>query len=106
MKETIMLLSSMLFAVLFLFLVFIFIIFIASRFFRREYKDFEPKISIVIPAYNEEKNIGKCIESIHNSDYPKEKLQIMVVDDGSIDNTLKILRKYKNVKVLRQNHLG
>ena len=106
MKDIIMFLSSVLFGILFSFLVFIFSIFIISRFFKRKYGNFEPKVSIVVPAYNEERNIEKCIASIFDSSYPKNKLDIIVVDDGSTDNTLKIIKKYKNVRVLKQNHLG
>src|SRR3989344_3233553 len=106
MKDIIMFLSSVLFGILFSFLVFIFSIFIISRFFKRKYGNFEPKVSIVVPAYNEERNIEKCIASIFDSSYPKNKLDIIVVDDGSTDNTLKIIKKYRNVRVLKQNHLG
>ena len=106
MKDLIMILSSVLFGMLFIFLVFIFSIFIASRFFTPSGKKFEPSVSVVIPAYNEEKNIQECVDSVFNSNYPKEKMEVIVVDDGSKDNTLKILKKYKNIHVLRQNHLG
>ena len=106
MKEIIMFLSSLLFGLLFAFLVFIFSVFIVSAFIKRKEHNFEPKVSIVIPAYNEEKNIKDCIKSVLNSNYPKHKLEIILVDDGSTDSTLKILKKYKKVKVLAQNHLG
>jgi glycosyltransferase involved in cell wall biosynthesis len=57
-----------------------------------------PKVSVVIPARNEEKYIKKCIESILNNDYPNK--EIMVVDGMSSDRTLEILKKYKEVKLL------
>jgi len=101
-----MILSSVLFGMLFLFLIFIVSVFIISRFFHGKSKNFEPNVSIIIPAYNEEDNIGECIKSIYNSKYPKNKAEIIVIDDGSTDNTLKILQKYKNLKILQQNHLG
>ncbi|MBI2657114.1 glycosyltransferase family 2 protein [Candidatus Woesearchaeota archaeon] len=106
MKDAIMLASSVLFGVLFSFLALVFSVFVASRFFNRSYKSYEPKLSIVIPAYNEEKNIEECINSILESDYPKEKMELIIADDGSTDSTLKLLRKYKKIKVLKQNHLG
>jgi len=64
-----------------------------------------PGISVIVPAYNEEKNIARCIKSIKNSKYPKSKIEIIVVDDGSTDNTIKICRQL-GVKILRQNHKG
>ena len=47
----------------------------------------QPRVSVLIPAYNEEEGIGKTIESILASDYPQDKLSILVVDDGSSDAT-------------------
>src|SRR3989344_775679 len=105
MKDIIMLVSSVLFGMLFVFLVFIFSVFVVSRFFRHKIKKFEPNVSVVIPAYNEEKNIEECVDSVFNSDYPKEKMEIIVVDDGSKDKTLRLLKKYKKIKILRQNNL-
>ncbi|KKP80023.1 MAG: Glycosyl transferase family 2 [Candidatus Levybacteria bacterium GW2011_GWB1_35_5] len=49
-----------------------------------------PKISIVIPTLNEEKNIKKCLESIFCQDYPSDKLEVLIVDDDSEDQTVKI----------------
>ena len=106
MKNLIMIFSSVLFGILFSFLVLVFATFVASRFFSRKYRDFEPKISIVIPAYNEEKNIGECLKSVYNSDYPKNKIELIVVDDGSTDSTLNIVKSHKKARVIGQNHLG
>lgn len=106
MKNLIMLLSSILFGILFSFLLFIFSVFLISRFFKRTYGEFEPKVSILVPAYNEEKNIRDCLDSIYSSDYPKNKMEVIVVDDGSIDGTIGILKNYGNIKILKQNHLG
>jgi cellulose synthase/poly-beta-1,6-N-acetylglucosamine synthase-like glycosyltransferase len=67
-----------------------------------------PKVSVIIPAWNEEKSIAKTIESIINSDYPKNKLEILVVDDGSKDKTLSIAKKFKSkmVKVYSKKNGG
>ena len=54
-----------------------------------------PKVSILIPAFNEEKSIEGTIKSVLATDYPKNKLEIIVIDDGSIDNTLKIAKKFQ-----------
>ncbi|MDI6730241.1 MAG: glycosyltransferase [Candidatus Altarchaeum sp.] len=64
-----------------------------------------PMVAIIIPAYNEEKNIKNAVESCFNLDYPKEKLQIIVVDDCSKDNTVKICEsyeKFKNFKLIKK----
>lgn len=58
-----------------------------------------PTISVVIPTYNEERNIGNCLESIFKQNYPKQNLEIIVVDDKSTDRTLTILKNFP-VKVL------
>ncbi|MBI5072853.1 glycosyltransferase family 2 protein [Candidatus Woesearchaeota archaeon] len=57
-----------------------------------------PKVSIIISAYNEEKDIGATIESLKQVDYPKELIEIIVVNDGSKDNTSNILKPYAERK--------
>ena len=47
-----------------------------------------PKVSVAVPCWNEEKSLAGTLQSLLALDYPKEKLQIIVVDDGSKDNTL------------------
>lgn len=60
------------------------------------------KISIIVPVYNTEKYIGRCIESIQNQTYTN--LEIILVDDGSKDDSLTICQKYaekdSRIKVL------
>ena len=51
-----------------------------------------PKVSIILPARNEEKFIGKCLESFIQQDY--ENYEIMAVDDSSDDRTWQIIEKY------------
>ncbi|RME55336.1 glycosyltransferase family 2 protein [Candidatus Woesearchaeota archaeon] len=53
-------------------------------------KPYEPNVSFLVPAWNEEKTLRKTVESILNLDYPKEKIEIVIVNDGSVDNTQKI----------------
>ena len=61
------------------------------------------KISVIIPTFNEENVIGKCLKSLTNQSYAD--FELIVVDDGSSDNTLRIVSGQK-VKVLRQKHEG
>ena len=106
MKDIIMEMSSVLFIILFSFLAFIFVIFLISRFIKKKNFDFEPEISIIVPVFNEEKNIGECLDAILNSDYPEKKMEVIVIDDGSTDKTKDILKRYEKVNVLEQSHLG
>jgi len=53
-------------------------------------------VSIVIPAYNEEPSIGLTLKSLLAMNYPKDKLEIIVVDDGSKDNTYKVAKKFES----------
>ncbi len=51
-----------------------------------------PKVAVIVPAYNEEDTIKATADSLLALKYPKDKLKIYVVDDGSKDNTLKVLK--------------
>jgi glycosyltransferase involved in cell wall biosynthesis len=51
-------------------------------------------ISIVIPTFNSEKFLDKCLSSIFRQDYPKELIEILIIDGGSKDNTIEIAKKY------------
>jgi peptidoglycan-N-acetylglucosamine deacetylase len=53
-----------------------------------------PRISILVPTYNEEGNIERCLESIERSDYPRELCQLIVIDDASTDGTVAAVRSY------------
>ena len=57
-----------------------------------------PKFSIMIPAHNEEQYIQNAIESVLNCPYPNK--EIIVIDDGSTDNTQKIIKKYVSKRLV------
>ena len=54
------------------------------------------KLSVIIPVYNREKYIKDCIESVLNQKNPGCKYEVIVVDDGSTDNTPRILSEFKD----------
>ena len=54
----------------------------------------QPFITVVIAARNEEDNIGSCLESLAVQDYPKEKHEIIVVNDRSLDNTAAVIEGF------------
>lgn len=61
---------------------------------------FSPEVSLVITAYNEAGNIGRKIENCLALSYPRSKLEIIVVSDGSTDETEAICRSYREKGVL------
>jgi cellulose synthase/poly-beta-1,6-N-acetylglucosamine synthase-like glycosyltransferase len=68
-------------------------------------KDFyQPQVTILISAYNEERYIEETIKNKLGLNYPKDKMEIIVISDGSTDRTDDIVRKYLNhgVRLLRQ----
>ncbi|NOQ55964.1 MAG: glycosyltransferase [Nanohaloarchaea archaeon] len=62
--------------------------------YKKPKKGYYPSITFAIPAFNEEKTIAKTIESILEIEYPKDRYEIFVIDDGSKDDTAKIAKKY------------
>ncbi len=65
--------------------------------------DYQPNVSLIIAAYNEEAVIGEKIENSLRLDYPKDKLEIIVFSDASTDRTDEIVKSYadRGVKLLR-----
>jgi cellulose synthase/poly-beta-1,6-N-acetylglucosamine synthase-like glycosyltransferase len=55
---------------------------------------YQPNVSVVIAARNEESNIKPCLESLANLAYPKEKLEIIIVNDHSTDRTGEIISEF------------
>ncbi len=52
----------------------------------------KPKVTVAIVCYNEEKNIAQCLNSVLNQSYDRENYEILVVDNGSTDQTEKIIK--------------
>lgn len=68
------------------------------------------KLSFIIPLYNAEAYIADCLDSILNSDIDRKEYEIIVIDDGSKDNGLAVVRQYEqkhdNITVLVQENQG
>lgn len=64
-----------------------------------------PTVSIVVPVLNRQHCIASCIESLLNQNYPADHLDIIVVDNGSTDNTAKVVQQYE-VKYLLEEKPG
>ena len=54
-----------------------------------------PLISVVVPVYNQDKFVGRCLRSLLNQDFPSDKFEIIVVNDGSTDKTEVALQAFK-----------
>jgi len=62
-------------------------------------------VSVIIPAYNCEKTIGQCLKALAKQSYPSDSCEVIVVDDGSDDNTAAIVKDHP-VKYIHQANQG
>jgi cellulose synthase/poly-beta-1,6-N-acetylglucosamine synthase-like glycosyltransferase len=68
-----------------------------------------PSVTITVPCWNEENTVEKTINSLLGLNYPKDKLKIFLIDDGSTDNTWNVINKFKdypNIKVFQKENGG
>ena len=72
----------------------------------------EKKVSVLIAARNEEKNIGNLLQSLYNQSYDKAKFEVILVDDHSSDDTSEVSENFRvlhpemNLKLLKANGYG
>jgi len=59
-------------------------------------------VSVIIPTKNSEKTLEECLKSLKNQTYPKNKYEIIIIDDHSMDGTLDIAKKY-GAKIITSN---
>lgn len=67
------------------------------------------KISIIVPCYNEEKTVGECLRRLGKVDFGDVEKEIIVVDDGSTDNSEAVVREFAHshaIQVIRQKNRG
>lgn len=68
-----------------------------------------PSVAVIVPCWNEERTVHGTVESLLALDYPKDKLEIVIVDDGSTDGTWQAISKYQNhpqIKVFTKENGG
>jgi cellulose synthase/poly-beta-1,6-N-acetylglucosamine synthase-like glycosyltransferase len=66
-----------------------------------------PGLSVIIPAYNEGQNIKRILNNLLSVTYPKEKLEIIVVDDGSTDHTYEVAKSVSSrIRIFKKKHSG
>ncbi len=73
---------------------------------KAETREKYPIVSVIIPALNEEKNIARCLQSIVSLNYPKDKLDVIVVDNGSVDNTCQVAASFHATVVECEGNIG
>ncbi len=89
-----MMLKVIYFALLFLISFVLLLLWVVNR---RRYQSqlrFLPAVSILIAARNEEHTILRCLQALEQLDYPREKLDIVIGDDASTDNTYRVVRQF------------
>ncbi len=71
------------------------VILLVKRSLLRETKplSFIPTITLMIPVYNSEKTLYRCLESVARSSYPSDKIEVILVDNGSRDNSFQMFQK-------------
>jgi glycosyltransferase involved in cell wall biosynthesis len=55
----------------------------------------DPFVSVIVPVYNDSRRVGKCIEALLAQTYPHQRYEVLVVDNGSTDDTCAVIEKYQ-----------
>ena len=95
-------LKMLVIVILLVYTIFIFVSVLTMLFAKKDYdfSKFTPleKISIIIPFRNEEQTIVKCLESLREQDFPKELLELILVNDNSEDDTKQVAENFLHAK--------
>lgn len=62
-------------------------------------------VSVIVPTFNGRKSIGRCLAALFDQDW-NEEIEIIVVDDGSSDDTMEVVQSFPSVVLLRQSNAG
>ena len=63
-------------------------------------------ISVIVPFYNEEGYVEQCVQALLSQDYPKERYEVILVDNNSSDRSAEIVRRYPGIKLLSEGLQG
>ncbi|MFA5014857.1 MAG: glycosyltransferase family 2 protein, partial [Actinomycetota bacterium] len=80
------------------------LIYVLSQFYKKPVraKYLYPKVSIIVSAYNEEKNIENKIKALLELEYPENNIEFLIGSDGSIDGTDEVIKRYPQIKFFKQ----
>lgn len=80
-----------------------------QNYYKNNPKNYFEKISIVVPVYNRAERLSRCLAGIFHQTYPRELIEVVVVDDGSSDAVMAVINKYSkllNLKYAKQHDDG
>ena len=63
-----------------------------------------PRISVIIPARDESRVIGRCIKSVLECDYPRDLMEVIVVDGSADNSTIEVCRSFNGVKIIKERN--
>ena len=66
----------------------------------------KPCISVVVPLYNSAKHLESCISALLSQTYPSSRYEIIMVDNNSTDNSIKVIMRYPRIKLLSEKKQG
>ena len=62
----------------------------------------DARVSVIIPVWNGQTSIGRCLASLHRQSYPSDRIQIIVVDNGSTDKTIEVVQSFEDIILLTE----
>ena len=62
-----------------------------------------PVVSVIVPVFNQEQYIGRCIRSLLSLNYPREDFEIILINDGSSDNTMTVINAFRDELRILEN---
>ncbi len=65
-----------------------------------------PKLSVIVPAHNEELTIARCLRSLVDQSLPRDQYEIILVDNNCTDNTVKIAQTFEDITIVRETTPG